>query len=211
MEFHVVDDPMVNAFAAPGGFIFVTRGILAHLNSEAELAGVLGHEIAHVTAKHSVAQMSTGMGAQLGVLAAAIITRNEAVAQGAGAVATLFTLKYGRDQETQADEIGHRYSLQQRYDVREIPKTFMTLHGSGVERGSSGAVLPRDAPIRAMVAKTQAGPIPSQLRRLKVDRDVFFNRINGMLYGADRPKATSRMDGSCNGRCASSSTFPRAG
>ena len=57
-SFRVLDDPMVNAFALPGGYLFVTRGILAALNSEAELAGVLGHEIGHVTARHSVSQMS---------------------------------------------------------------------------------------------------------------------------------------------------------
>src|SRR5437867_13270415 len=56
--FHVVDDPVVNAFALPGGYIYVTRGILAHLNSEAELGGVVGHEIGHVTARHSVSQLS---------------------------------------------------------------------------------------------------------------------------------------------------------
>src|SRR5207248_3162042 len=65
--FHVVDDPVVNAFALPGGYIYVTRGILAHLNSEAELAGVVGHEIGHVTARHSVSQMSKQQLAQLGL------------------------------------------------------------------------------------------------------------------------------------------------
>src|SRR5690349_3031366 len=65
--FHVVDDPVVNAFAIPGGYIYVTRGILAHLNSEAELAGVVGHEIGHVTARHSVSQMSKQQLAQVGL------------------------------------------------------------------------------------------------------------------------------------------------
>src|SRR5258705_13931233 len=65
--FHVVDDPVVNAFALPGGYIYVTRGILAHLNSEAELAGVGGHEIGHVTARHSLSQMSKQRLAQIGL------------------------------------------------------------------------------------------------------------------------------------------------
>ncbi len=188
-EFHVVDDPMVNAFAAPGGFIFITRGILAHMNSEAELAGVLGHEVSHVTAKHSVTQMSTGLGAQLGVVAAAVISGNEAIAQGANAVATLFTLKYGRDQETQADEIGHRYALMQRYDVREIPKTFMTLQriGEASGGGSSGPSFLATHPDPGnRVAKTQAwADTVSNPGSLTVDRDEFMTRINGMLYGAD--------------------------
>src|SRR5206468_9524376 len=70
--FHVVDDPVVNSFALPGCFIYVTPGILAHLNSEAELAGVVGHEIGHVTARHSVSQMSKQQLAQLGLAVGAI-------------------------------------------------------------------------------------------------------------------------------------------
>src|SRR5438270_6520243 len=66
-SFRVVDDPVVNAFALPGGYIYVTRGILAHLNSEAELAGVVGHEIGHVTARHSVSQLSKQQLAQIGL------------------------------------------------------------------------------------------------------------------------------------------------
>jgi predicted Zn-dependent protease len=65
--FRVVDDPSVNAFALPGGFIYVTRGIMAHLTNEAELAAVLGHEIGHVTARHSVNQMSKSELASLGL------------------------------------------------------------------------------------------------------------------------------------------------
>src|SRR2546429_9292637 len=66
-SFRVVDDPVVNAFALPGGFIYVTRGILAHLNSEAELAGVVGHEIGHVTARHSASQLTKQQLAQIGL------------------------------------------------------------------------------------------------------------------------------------------------
>ncbi len=188
-EFHVVDDPMINAFAAPGGFIFITRGMLAHMNSEAELAGVLGHEIAHVTAKHSVAQMSTGLGAQLGVLAAAILTKSNTVAQGAGAIATIFTLKYGRDQESQADQLGHRYSLQQRYDVREVPNTFRTLQRvSAASGGGSGgpSFLSTHPDPGDRVAKTQAwADTVTNTRGLIVDRDEYLTRINGLLYGPD--------------------------
>ena len=66
-EFHVVNDAAVNAFALPGGFIFVTRGLLAYMNNEAELASVLGHEIGHVTARHSVQQISKAQLATLGL------------------------------------------------------------------------------------------------------------------------------------------------
>ena len=66
-QFTVVDSPIVNAFAVPGGFIYITRGILQHMNNEAELAGVLGHEIGHVTARHSVTQISQGQLINLGL------------------------------------------------------------------------------------------------------------------------------------------------
>ena len=72
--FRVVDDPVVNAFALPGGHIYVTRGLMTHLTSEAELAAVLGHEIGHVTARHSVEQMSKQQLAQIGLLAGAILS-----------------------------------------------------------------------------------------------------------------------------------------
>ena len=115
-SFVVIDDPMVNAFALPGGPIFVTRGILSHMNSEAQLVSVLGHEIGHITAKHSVQQMSQAQLAQLG-LAAAVIARpglakfGNAASQGLG----LLFLKFGRDDETQADGLGFRYMVNAGY------------------------------------------------------------------------------------------------
>src|SRR5262245_46988192 len=71
--FRVIDDPVVNAFAVPGGHIYITRGILAHLNSEAEFAGVMGHEIGHVTARHSVTQMSRQQLAQIGLVVGTVL------------------------------------------------------------------------------------------------------------------------------------------
>jgi len=191
-EFHVIDDPMVNAFAAPGGFIFITRGILAHLNSEAELAGVVGHEVGHVTAKHSVSQISRATFTQ-GLLVAGSITApkvaNSPIGQLAQAGASIFLIKYGRDQETQADQLGHRYSLQQRYDVREMPKTFMTLQrvgeaSGGGSRGPSFLSTHPDPGDR--VAKTTAwGDTVTNTKGLIVDRDQFLTRIDGMMFGAD--------------------------
>ena len=124
-SFHVVDDPVVNAFALPGGFIYVTRGILAHLNSEAELAGVVGHEIGHVTARHSVSQMSKQQLAQIG-LAVGTIASPEFERFGALASAGLgvLFLKYSRDAERQADDLGLRYMRRVNYDPREMPHVF---------------------------------------------------------------------------------------
>lgn len=118
-KFTVLDSPEINAFALPGGYVYITRGLMAYLNSEVELAGVLGHEIGHVTARHASQRATRGAWAQAGSVAAAILG---AVAEsrgvsGAGdlagqvgqSVASGYILSYGRDQELQADRLGAEY------------------------------------------------------------------------------------------------------
>src|SRR5687768_9342800 len=139
--FRVVDDPVVNAFALPGGYIYVTRGIMAHLNSEAELAAVLGHEIGHVTARHTANQISKQQVAQLGLAVAMVassdVGRYAAVAQqGLGA---LF-LKFSRDDERQADELGLRYLQRTDHDPRQMPAVFSMLER--VSAADSAGALP---------------------------------------------------------------------
>ena len=126
--FYVMDDPTVNAFALPGGSIFVTRGILTHMNDEAELVGVLGHEIGHVTARHSVQQMTREQLAQIGLGVGSIVSSDIAkyagmASQGLG---VLF-LKYGRDAESQSDQLGFKYMVREGYDPRAMADMFTTL------------------------------------------------------------------------------------
>lgn len=191
-EFHVLDDAAINAFAAPGGFIFITRGILAVMNSGAELAGVLGHEIGHVTAKHSVTQMSNATLAQVGLLAGAIAApeiANSGIGQLAQAGASVLFLKFGRDDETESDRLGHRYSLQQGYDVREMPKTFRTLARVG-EASGGGNRLPTFLSTHPdpgnRVAATQAmADTVSNFANLKTDRDRYLGLMEGLVFGLD--------------------------
>src|SRR5947207_90000 len=127
-SFRVVDDPVVNAFALPGGFIYVTRGILAHLNSEAELAGVVGHEIGHVTARHSASQMSKQQLAQIGLAVGSIASPEFGRYAGvASAGLGVLFLKFSRDDESQADHLGLRYMRRAAYDPREMPHVFEML------------------------------------------------------------------------------------
>src|SRR5690606_14903282 len=191
-EFHVLDDAMINAFAAPGGFIFVTRGILSVLNSGAELAGVLGHEIGHVTAKHSVVQMSNATMAQIGLVAGAIAAPDIAasgVGELAQAGASLLFLKFGRDDESQSDQLGHRYSLHAGYDVREMPKTFRTLQRVG-ESAGEGSRIPAflsthpDPGNRVEVTQHLADTV-SDYSRLVTDRDRYLRLLDGLVYGED--------------------------
>ena len=127
-SFAVLDSPAVNAFALPGGFIYITRGILPYLDNEAQLVGVLGHEIGHVTARHSAQQYTRGMGASLGVLVSSIfvpaVRPFSDLAQGG--LGVLF-LKYGRDDELQADALGAQYSAAGGWDPDEVPAFLTTL------------------------------------------------------------------------------------
>src|SRR5690606_37568779 len=136
--FRVVDDPTPNAFALPGGYIFVTRGLLGLINSEAELAGVIGHEIGHVTARHSVTMLSRAQITQLGLgIGSILVPQIAQAAQIASAGLQLLFLRYGRDAERQADDLGFRYALQQNYDVRTMVNVFAQLKRSSEAAGQS--------------------------------------------------------------------------
>ena len=189
-EFHLLDDAAVNAFAYPGGFIFVTRGLMTHINSEAELAEVIGHEIGHVTAKHTVAAISKQQITQIGLIGASILSPQ--VAQYGdllGASASLLFLKFGRDDELQADALGFKYSLATGYDVRESPKVFTML---GRLSATSGARIPEwqsthpDPGNRVQRAEQRlAGVTPAALASTKVNRDAYLRLLDGMTYGDD--------------------------
>jgi predicted Zn-dependent protease len=189
--FTVMDDPTVNAFALPGGYIFVTRGILTHMNSEAELATVVGHEIGHVTARHSVQQMTRQQIAQIGLVAGAIAS--EKIAQNLGAISQglgILFLKYGRDDEAQADGLGFRYALHDGYDVRKMVDMFQILErvsaraGQRIPEWQSSHPDPgnRIAATRARLAK-----VTEPLDGKKVNREPFLRMIDGMVYG-DNPR-----------------------
>ena len=187
-EFHLLDDAAVNAFAIPGGFIFVTRGLLTHLNSEAELALVMGHEIGHVTAKHSVHAISQQQFAQFGLVLGSVLS--ERVAQAGdflGAGAGLLFLKFGRGDEIEADDLGFRYALEQRYDVREGEKVFATLARLS---GEEGARVPEwasthpDPGNRVQAAQKKAAALPpASLANTRVNRNEFLRVLDGMMFG----------------------------
>jgi len=187
-EFHVLDDAAVNAFAYPGGFIFVTRGLMTHLNSEAELAEVIGHEIGHVTAKHTVAAMSKQQIAQIGLVGASILSPQVAkYGDLLGTGASLLFLKFGRDDELQADALGFQYSLANGYDVREAPKVFTTLGRLG---GDAGARVPEwqsthpDPGNRVQNAETRLAKLPQgALAETKVNREGYLRILDGMIFG----------------------------
>ncbi len=188
-HFTVLDDPVVNAFAMPGGYIYITRGILAHLSSEAQLAGVLGHEIGHVTARHSAKRITQQQIAGLGLGLAGAFSEtfrrySGAAEQGLG----LLLLKYGRDDESQADALGIRYSLAAGYDPREIPATYAMLKRIGERAGSA---LPfylsthpdpgdREQRTTALAATAATGHTGLAIRQ-----QGYLGRLRGVVFGPD--------------------------
>src|SRR3989442_5227541 len=136
-SYEIIDDASVNAYALPGGPIFITPGILGHLNTEAELAAVLGHETGHVAARHSANQMSKAQVAQIGLGIGSILSPAVASAsQVAGAGLQLLFLKYSRDDETQADELGFRYMTRVGYDPSQMIPLFQMLDGVSKQAGA---------------------------------------------------------------------------
>lgn len=190
-NFRILDSPVVNAFAVPGGFVYFTRGIMAHFSNEAEFAGVLGHEIGHITARHSAAQMSKQ---QLygGLFTIGMIVSQEfrqfgdLASQGLGA---LF-LKFGRDDESQSDELGVDYSTQVGYDAHEMANFFAVLKNlqakAGVNIPEWQSTHPDPANryqnVHNLADKYQAGVDKSQL---KINRNEYLNLIDGIVYGED--------------------------
>src|SRR5439155_13593299 len=120
-HFTVVDSPVVNAFAIAGGYVYLTRGILAYLADEAELAGVMGHEIGHVTARHSVRQITREQLAQIGLGVGSVLSPTFGqFGNLAQSSAGLLFLRFSRDDEREADRLGVEYAARAAYDPREV-------------------------------------------------------------------------------------------
>ncbi|MBU1821583.1 MAG: M48 family metalloprotease [Bacteroidetes bacterium] len=186
-QFFVVDSPVVNAFAVPGGYVYFTRGIMAHFNNEAEFAGVLGHEIGHITARHSARQQTSQLLGQVGLIAGAIAVPElaQTLQQGIG----LFLLSYSRAHETESDEIGVGYSSKIGYDAKEMADFFATLKRI---TDKSGHIIPTFQSTHPdpgnRQKKVNQWAIEYQQKNpgtYDVDRDQYLRRIDGIIYGED--------------------------
>lgn len=194
-SFTVLDAPAVNAFALPGGFVYVTRGLLAHLGDEAELAGVLGHEVGHVTARHVSQQYTRSAGGSLAVLLASIFVPGvQPFGDLAGAgLGTLF-LKFGRDDELESDRLGVEYATKAGWDPTGVPRFLETLSRLDAmsERGVPNWLSTHPDPGSRVV---KAQPVAEQMAAGKTterNRDDYLRRVDGLAYGDDPAEGVVR-------------------
>ncbi|GAA4384477.1 M48 family metalloprotease [Hymenobacter koreensis] len=191
--FRVVDSPVINAFAIPGGYVYFTRGIMAHFNNEAQFAGVLGHEIGHVTARHSAKQQTNAIIGQVGLMGAMIASpRIAQFGEQAMQGMQLLFLKFGRDDESQSDELGVEYSSKIGYDAKEMADFFQTLQREQAKSGTeaipdflSTHPNPGDRYNRVHQLAEQWKQKNGNPQNLKVNRDQYLKLIDGIVYGED--------------------------
>jgi len=191
-NFRVIDSEVLNAFAVPGGYVYFTRGIMAHFNDEAQFAGVLGHETGHITARHSVAQQRNQLLGQLGIIAGVVLAPNlaqfaESASQGLG----LLFLKFGRDDERQADELGVEYSSKIGYDAKQMASFFTTLERQGAKSGAGEipeflSTHPNPGDRNVTVARlANQWKAKLNLTNPVTNRNNYLRRIEGLIYGED--------------------------
>ncbi len=212
--FTVLDSDQINAFALPGGYVYITRGIMAYLESEAELAGVLGHEIGHVTARHGAQRATRGQTAGFGVLAATVLGAvlesqgfggaTDLASQASQAVAAGYIASYSREQELQADQLGAEYLARNRYDPNNMVEVINALKSqeqfaADAARAQGGAA---PAPRNSWLASH-----PSNEQRLQEIRQIaagyqgtygddgrarYLRAIDGMTFGGSATQGVVR-------------------
>ncbi|OGB28578.1 MAG: peptidase [Burkholderiales bacterium RIFCSPLOWO2_12_FULL_61_40] len=214
-HFTVLDSSELNAFALPGGYVYVTRGIMAYMDSEADLAGVMGHEIGHVTARHGAQRATRQQNAGLGVFAASVlgaVLESQGVS-GAGrmagqvsqTVAAGYVASYGRDQELQADGLGAEYLSRSHYDPRNMVDVITVLKNQERFAADQAQAEGRPAPAQGDWLSSH----PSNDQRLQIitqlasqyknqgdysdeGRARYLKIIQGMAFGDSASQGLSR-------------------
>lgn len=192
-NFKILDSPVVNAFAVPGGYVYFTRGIMAHFNNEAEFAGVLGHEIGHVTARHSAKQYTKQTLGSIGLIAGLVLVPElgQYANQAMQGMQLLF-LKFGRDHESQSDQLGVEYSTKIGYDSQHMSNFFGTLHR--LTENAGGQRLPefmsthpdplnRYEKVGELTKEWQAKD--SSRTSYREGRNEYLKMLDGLVYGED--------------------------
>ena len=189
--FRVLDSPVVNAFALPGGFVYVTRGLLSYLENEAQLAVVLGHEVGHVLGRHSSERAARQQLGQLGLLGAAVlgtVVGGGQVGQGildyGGAGTQLLFLRYGRDAEREADQAGVAYAEFAGYDAAPAARFFVSLERLSNQGGGSLPGFLSTHPDPAERAQT-IPQLAAQYNGTSLNEAEYLRAIDGIVLGED--------------------------
>ncbi len=190
--FTILDSDVVNAFALPGGYVYVSRGLMALANDEAELAGVVGHEIGHVVARHSAQRYSQSVIAGIGAAILGAVTKSETLGNIAQLGAAAYVQGFSRDQEYEADQIGIGYMTLAGFEPRAMSSFLGSLEGESLlaqkKAGKEGtepetslfSSHPRTADRVAAAATTAAANAGGPIAR---DRDLYLKKIDGMIFG----------------------------
>lgn len=221
-HFTVVDSPEVNAFALPGGYIYITRGIMAYLNSEAELAGVLGHEIGHVTARHGVRQQSAATAAGLGAILGSILVPgmdNQAGATLLQQLSQSIVAGYGREHELESDRLGAEYLAKTAYDPQAMVEVIEVLKNQelyDIELAKKEGREPRryhglfdthpsnDTRLKQVVGEANKYKVANP----KVGRDEFLRVMNGIYFGDSPDQGVIRNNALLHEKLGISVQFP---
>lgn len=204
-QFIVLNDDTVNAFALPGGYVYLSRGLIALAEDEAELAGVIGHEIGHVTARHSAQRYSSAMATNIGLTAVSILGSVFGAPSGLGNLASFGAQaalqSYSRSQELEADKLGVRYMTQLGYDPSALGDFFAKLDAhTAIQAKKAGRPVgsfnimqthPRTADRIAQakeLARTKTPPNPIR------DRGPFLSQVDGVLFGKDPKEGFMKED-----------------
>jgi len=194
--FAVVDEPAVNAFALPGGFIYLTRGILPFLKDEAELAAVLGHEIGHVDARHSARQYSSQTLAGGGLAVLGVLVPQTRPAQGLASIGLQAVfLKFSREDELEADQLGVGYAARSGWDPRGMPGLLGTLarldEATGSSRGVPNWALTHP-PAADRVARVQQAVANAPAGDRVLNPQALERHLDGLTFGDSREKGIVR-------------------
>ncbi|MBM4228838.1 MAG: peptidase M48 Ste24p, partial [Gammaproteobacteria bacterium] len=203
--FTVLDSPEINAFALPGGYVYITRGLMAYLNSEAELAGVLGHEVGHITARHGVRQQSASHATELGVgLLSIFVPQIGALGhQAVSLLGTALVRGYGRDQELEADRLGAEYLARTGYDPEAIISLLTVLKDQEILDQQLAKQEGREARAYHGVfsthprSDTRLAEVVGVARQLAAtpgerQRERYLDELDGLVFGSNPAGGTVR-------------------
>jgi predicted Zn-dependent protease len=223
-EFHftVLDTDDFNAFATEGGYVYVHRGLMAYLNSEAEFATVVGHEIGHVTARHMAKRKVQSVLTGIAVTAAAIMTQNQAAAQLANLGGNAWLGGYSREQESEADRLGVEYAAKTGYRPEAMADVFRTFQAQERFERDRAKIEHREPHLYHGVFSDHPAPDARMIQAIKIsanfqpaegqgieNRDEYLHRIDGLPFGSSKRQGIIRDNRFYHSDLGISLAFPK--